>query len=166
MPAQAKYHREEVQRARKMRDRASSVEKYREALFVILHAEYGMEADILADVLGINLRTAERDRCRQDGSIGKKWGGRRTSSMTFEEERDFLASWKEKAAQSGILTISPIHAALVERLGHVTTMSTTYRLLARHGWRKVTADSKQHTCQDSAPGVFRKVAPKMWLPDC
>jgi hypothetical protein len=42
-----------------------------------------------------------------------------------------------EATIGGVLTVPPIHAALVEHLGRGFPMSTTYRLLARHGWRKV-----------------------------
>jgi hypothetical protein len=37
--------------------------------------------------------------------------------MTIEEEREFLAQWNAQAIQGGVLTVPPIHAALVEKLG-------------------------------------------------
>lgn len=62
--------------------------------------------------------------------------------MTIDEEREFLAQWIDKATIGGVLTVPPIHAALVKRLGRDIPMSTTYRLLARHNWRKVQPDTK------------------------
>ena len=47
-----------------------------------------------------------------------------------------------KGQEDGVLTVLPIHAALVEKLGRPVPLSTTYRLLARHGWRKVAPDTK------------------------
>lgn len=100
----------------------------------------------------------------QDDTPKETWGGRRNSSMTIEEERDFLSQWKEKAASGGVLTVPPIHAALVERLGHDTPMSTTYRLLARHGWRKVQPDTKHPKSDPAMQEEFKKNSPKQWLP--
>ena len=50
--------------------------------------------------------------------------------MTIKEEQDFLRTWEAKANEGGVLSVPPIHAALVERLGRFIPMSTTYRLLA------------------------------------
>lgn len=158
---------EEVQRAKQLRDQAATVADYRKALSVILVAEYGLDADRAAEVLGTSRRTVFRNRssiCNQDDTKKKTWGGRRNSSMTIEEEREFLSQWKEKAAAGGVLTVPPIHAALVERLGHDTPMSTTYRLLARHGWRKVQPDTKHPKSDPAMQSEFKKNSPKQWLP--
>ena len=158
---------EEVQRAKQLRDKATTVTDYRKALSVILVAGYGFDADRTADVLGTSRRTIFRNRSNmrsQDGTPKKTWGGRRNYSMTIEEEREFLFQWKEKAAAGGVLTVPPIHAALVERLGHDAPISTTYRLLARHGWCKVQPDTKHPKSDPAMQDEFKKNSPKRWLP--
>jgi len=77
--------------------------------------------------------------------------------MTVEEEREFLAPWEKLATIGGVLTVPPIHAALVECLGHDTPMSTTYRLLARHGWLKVQPDTKHPKSDPALQGEFKKI---------
>lgn len=85
--------------------------------------------------------------------------------MTIEEEREFLAQWSTQAIQGGVLTVvPPIHAALVEKLGHDIPLATTYRLLARHGWRKVQPDTKHPKSDPAAQDEFKKNSPKRWLP--
>jgi len=78
---------------------------------------------IVADVLKFLGETEERSSVTEKKfaiktsprkSLG---GGRRRCSMTFEEEREFLAPWVGKAASGGILTVPPIHAALIKSLG-------------------------------------------------
>jgi transposase len=158
---------EDVQKAKQLRDQAATVSEYRKALSVILVAEYGFDADRTADVLGTSRRTVFRDRsniCNQDDTSKKTWGGRRNSSMTIEEEREFLSQWQEQAMSGGVLTVPPIHAALVERLGHATPLSTTYRLLARHGWRKVQPDTKHPKSDPAAQDEFKKNSRRQWLP--
>ncbi len=84
--------------------------------------------------------------------------------MTIEEERVFLYQWQEQATRGGVLTVPPIHAALIERLGHTIPLSTTYRLLARHGWRKVQPDTKHPKSDPAAQDEFKKNSRKQWLP--
>lgn len=157
----------EVQRARHLRDQAASIAEYRKALSVILVADLGLDANRTADVLGISRRTVFRNRryiCNQDDTKKNSWGGRRHSSMTMEEEKVFLAQWEVKAKSGGVLSVPPIHAALVDRLGHGTPMSTTYRLLARHGWRKVQPDTKHPKSDPAVQDEFKKNYPKWWMP--
>jgi transposase len=158
---------EEIQKAKQLRDQAATVSEYRRALSVILVADYGFDADQTADVLGTSRRTVFRDRSsirNQDDTSKKTWGGRRNSSLTIEEEREFLSQWQEQATSGGVLTVPPIHAALVERLGRAIPLSTTYRLLARHGWRKVQPDTKHPKSDPAAQDEFKKNSRRQWLP--
>ena len=157
----------EVQRAKQLRDQAKTVTDFRKALSVVLVAELGLNADQTADLLGTSRRTIFRNRGdirNKDGTQKKSWGGRRRCSMTIEEEREFLAQWEAKATAGGVLSVPPIHAALVKQLGHDIPVSTTYRLLARHGWRKVQPDTKHPKSDPAAQDEFKKNSPKQWLP--
>jgi len=167
MARQVIVSNEEIQRAKQLRDQATSMADYRKALSVIMVAELGLTADHVADILGTSRRTVFRDRGNirnQDDAAKNSWGGRRHCSMTVEEEHEFLAQWEKPAIVGGVLTVPPIHAALVERLGHDTPMSTTYRLLARHGWRKVQPDTKHPKSDSVLQDEFKKNSPKKWLP--
>src|SRR5512136_3381343 len=108
---------EDVQRAKQLRDQATTVSEHRKALSVILVGEYNFDADRAAELLGTSRRTIFRNRNyirNQDGTPRKTWGGRRNSSMSIEEEKDFLSLWQQKAESGGVLTVPPLHAALVE----------------------------------------------------
>lgn len=167
MSRQVIISKEELRQARQLRDQAASMADYRKALSVILVGELGLTAEHVSDILGISRRTVFRDRDNirnQNDTAKKSWGGRRHCAMTVEEEREFLAQWEKLATVGGVLTVPPIHAALVERLGHDTPMSTTYRLLARHGWRKVQPDTKHPKSDPALQDEFKKNSPKNWLP--
>jgi len=167
MARQVQISIEEIQRAKQLRDQATTVAEYRKALSVILPAELSIDADLTADLLGTSRRTVFRDRGRirsQDDTPKKLWGGRRHCAMTIAEERDFLAQWIDKATIGGVLTVPPIHAALVNRLGRDIPMSTTYRLLARHNWRKVQPDTKHPKSDPALQEEFKKNSPKRWQP--
>ena len=157
----------ELKQAKVLRDNAATVGDFRKALVVILGAELSIDADKIAKILGTSRRTVFRDRIQiRDQERPKKnsWGGRRRCSMTFEEEQKFLSQWEEKAAAGGIPSVPPIHAALMERLDRKVPLSTTYRLLARHGWRKVQPDTKHPKSDPVAQEDYKKNCLKRWLP--
>lgn len=167
MARRMQIRHEDLQRAKQVRDHATTVAEYRKALSVILAAELGLGGDQTAELLGTSRRTVFRDRgsiCNQEDAPKTSWGGRRRCTMTIAEEREFLAHWSEKATLGGVLTVPPIHAALVDRLGRAIPLSTTYRLLARHGWRKVQPDTKHPKSDPAVQEDFKKNFPKRWQP--
>ena len=64
-------------------------------------------------------------------------GGRRHEYLTLQEEREFLAPFFAQAESGEIATVAQIQRAFEARVGHEVDDSTIYRLLARHGWRKL-----------------------------
>jgi hypothetical protein len=54
-----------------------------------------------------------------------------------KQEKDLLCTFMAKAERGGILEVSQVKASYEEAVGHVVPKSTIYRLLARHGWRKL-----------------------------
>ncbi len=152
---------EEVAKARQLRDTASTVRDLRQALSILLVAEAGLDASRTSELLGISERTVFRNRGNLHDAQGRRrntWGGRRHFSMTLEEEREFLQPWEVRAMEGGVLSVPPIHAALVAKLGHAIPMSTTYRLLARHGWRKVHPDTKHPKSDRGVQEDFKKTS--------
>jgi transposase len=158
---------DEIMQARKLREQATTAKELRKALSVLLIAELGIDACKAADILGVSERTIFRKRGAFRDQVSKpqnSWGGRRRCSMTIEEEHEFLAQWEPMATAGGVISVPPIHAALVEKLGHSTPMSTTYRLLARHGWRKVQPDTKHPKSDPVAQEEFKKNSLRLWKP--
>ncbi len=95
MARQTQISIEEIQRAKQLRDQATTTAEYRNALSVILAADHGLDADRTAELLGTSRRTVFRDRSRirNQGDTPKNlWGGRRYCSMTIGEEREFPCS--------------------------------------------------------------------------
>ncbi len=167
MARTARFSDEEVARARQLRDKATTVMELRKALSVLLIAEAGLDAGQTSEILGISERTVFRNRSsisHQDEERRNTWGGRRHYSMTIEEERDFLRPWEARAIEGGVLSVPPVHAALVERLGRSIPISTTYRLLARHGWRKVQPDTKHPKSKPVIQEEFKKTLLGLWRP--
>ena len=159
MARAARFSGAEIARARQLRDKATTVMELRKALSVLLVSEASLNAIQTAEILGISERTVFRNRGsirNQDERRRNTWGGRHHYSMTIKEEQDFLRTWEAKANEGGVLSVPPVHAALMEILGHSIPMSTTYRLLARHGWRKVQPDTKHPKSKPEIQEEFKK----------
>lgn len=64
-------------------------------------------------------------------------GGRRREYLTLTEEEQFLAPFFTRAQSGEIATVVQIQEAFEAKIGHPVDDSTIYRLLHRHGWRKL-----------------------------
>jgi transposase len=84
--------------------------------------------------------------------------------MAAEEEKAFLGPWAEQARDAGVLVVSPLRAALAEKLGRKVAPSVVYRLLARHGWRKVAPDTRHPKSDPVAQAEWKKNFRKCWQP--
>ena len=139
-----------VTQARKVVTQAANLQELRAAQSVLLLAIMGATLTETAALLGLGRATVARLQVgfRQSSkpvsasAKRRNWGGRRNALLTVEEEKEFLAPWLEQARAGGMLVVSPLRAALVQELGKPVKPSVVYRLLARHGWRKVAPDTR------------------------
>ena len=83
-------------------------------------------------------------------------GGRRHQYLTREEERAFVAPFFTRAQQGAIATTAEIHMAFESRVGHKVEDSTIYRLLNRHGWRKLVPRPRHPQADKEAQEEFQK----------
>ncbi|HET9919659.1 MAG TPA: winged helix-turn-helix domain-containing protein [Ktedonobacteraceae bacterium] len=83
-------------------------------------------------------------------------GGRRDVYLTLEEEKQFLAPFFVRAETGEIATAAEIQRAFEARVGHEVHESTMYRLLHRHGWRKLMPRPKHPKASREAQEQFKK----------
>jgi hypothetical protein len=60
-----------------------------------------------------------------------------------------------------MLIVAPLRAALVQQLGRPVTHSVIYRLLARHGWRKVAPDTRHPKSDPATQEQWKKKLPDL-----
>jgi len=87
-------------------------------------------------------------------TVGK--GGRRHAYFTIEEECDFMEGFISRAQKGSIATAGEIKKAFELRLGEEVDPSTIYRLLERHGWRKIVPLPYHPKKDKQAQEVFKK----------
>jgi transposase len=73
----------------------------------------------------------------EEALIGADRGGRHHANLSVEQEKEFLETFFAGASAGEILVVDQVHAAYERLLGHSVPKSTVYRMLARHGWRKI-----------------------------
>ena len=157
-----------VQRAQLTAATATSVESLRQCQAVLLPALFGATLEQTAAVLGVGratvarLQTSFRKPELTEPNPARNWGGRRQSLLTLEAEAAFLKPWLGSAAAGHLVVVSPIRAALAQHLGKPVKPSVVYRLLARHGWRKVSPDTRHPKSQPEVQEAWKKNSLQCW----
>jgi transposase len=85
-------------------------------------------------------------------------GQRQKANLTIEEEKEFLKPFFEKAEAGQITTTNKIKKSLENALGHSVHKTTVYRLLARHGWRKIAPRPAHPKMNKEEQESFKKLS--------
>ena len=130
---------EEVKRRMKMDPRSW----VRERWGIIYHALISpRKAEEIARDTGVSVTTVRRvistyNRLGLAAIETPGKGGRRHEYMSLEQERSFLQPFFARAAQGEIATAEAIQRAFEAEVKHAVHITSIYRLLDRHGWRKL-----------------------------
>jgi transposase len=116
--------------------------KFRSRIQMVLLREAGLTQPSIAEAMGVSLSTVNRAHMAFDqGGLSalapKPTGGRVRENMTLAEEKALLARFAKAAGAGEMVNIHDLKAAYEREIGHPTSNSTIYDLLARHGWRKL-----------------------------
>lgn len=169
MARPAKHTQEMIEKAHQIVSGAKTARELRVGLSVTIPEACGVTNGATAKILGVGVASVVRmqkqvrDQVDGNSQTRGKWGGRRKEIMTVEQEKEFLAPWAAKAETGGVLIVTPIHAALEEKIGQKVAASTVYRILARHGWRKIEPDTCHPKRDPDAQESFKKTLPKRWM---
>ena len=162
MARTATYNDQEIQSAAQLVESAKTIQQLREGQSILIPALTGATMDETAKVLGIGrnyvcvLRRQFRAKGGPTFSERDRRGGRRRALMSLEEEQAFLAPWIDQAKNGGVISIPAIQSALESRIGKKVPPSTVYRMLSRHGWRKVTPDTRHPKSNPKVQEDFKK----------
>lgn len=85
-------------------------------------------------------------------------GGRRRSYMSFKEEKEFLEPFIERASKGEIATINEIKEAFYQTVGKPVHKTTIYRLLKRHGWKKLMPRPRHEKASKEQQETFKKTS--------
>ena len=144
MPKRLSTTPEMVSTAEMITQHTRDAHALRRAQAFLLPHQCGVNSNQIGLIIGKSCATVTRLRkesvvfCQGEDIPRTRWGGRRRENMSYEEEKTLLA----KALKGGVLIVGPVKAAYEEVVGHSIPDSTMYRILARHGWRKIVPDTE------------------------
>src|ERR1700758_785860 len=135
----------------------------RQRIQMVLLREKGLIQPAIAEAMGVSLSTVNRAHMAYDqGGIKalkpKPCGGRLRENMTVAEEKALLARFAKAAGAGEMLNIHDLKRAYEEMIGHETSKSTVYDLLARHRWRKLMPRPHHPERDVEAQAAFKKTA--------
>lgn len=144
--------------------RAGSHAEYQRIQCVLMRATLGSSAAQIAGLLGWSTATVHvlHSRWAKEGDAIfdlRARGGRHHQHLSPEQERELLAPFVERAQAGGMLTVAEIQQAYQAQLDKEVAPSTVYRLLDRHGWRKVVPRPRHPKADVAAQAAFKKTAP-------
>jgi len=150
--------------------RATDARKIRMAQAILLPERMKTTFSKTAHMLGVSTRTVSRLRedlhlMRNEAYEGDRRGGRRRENMSLEQEAAFLAGWHARAEAGEMVVASDLRQAVAQKLERPVAESYVYRLLARHGWRKVAPDTRHPKADVEKQEAWKKNYPKRW-PGC
>src|SRR4051794_34863519 len=83
-------------------------------------------------------------------------GGRHRAHLTRAEEEALLAGFCFAVGQGGVVEAGPLRVAYEKQVEHPVAKSTLYRLLARHGWRKLVPRPYHPEASAKTQKAFKK----------
>jgi len=83
-------------------------------------------------------------------------GGRHRQNLTKEQESHLLKGFLDRAEAGGVLVVSQIKQAYEKMVGRTVPKSTVYRMLDRHGWRKILPRPRHPKNDPAAAEIFKK----------
>ena len=134
--------KEELQRYRKQ-NRDKKIEKRLEALMLRAEGKGNRE---ISEKTGFHTQyiTVLVSRYKANGIeniVGNHYHGNRRN-LSFEEEAQLLEPFCQAAEAGQIISVSEIKAVYQEAVGHDIGSAQIYRVLQRHGWRKIMPRSR------------------------
>lgn len=98
------------------------------------------------------------NRTGENGLSTPGKGGRRNSHLSWDEEKQLIDEFKQKARRGQIATAIQIKLAYELKCGFPVHKTTIYRLLERHQWRKIVPRSSHPKKDPSAIDEFKKTS--------
>lgn len=143
--------------------KAKDIATFKNIQAVYLKAKYHMNASDIAQITGFSkgyvwqIHSDYRKNGQAAFVLGKK-GGAYHINLTKEQEENLLAGFVNKSDAGHILEVSQIKKKYEELIGRPAHKTVIYRMLARHGWRKISPRPAHPKNDPIAMSAFKKTS--------
>lgn len=155
--------------ARQRLANAKTADELREAQAIVLPLDLGLSLEQTAQVIGrsVSLTCKLRNRTRREraGELiprKRKRDLRNHAVASIERESVILDGLLKDAAHGGVVVIPRLLPAFEKALGKKVALSTLYRALARHGFRKLAPDTAHPKGDAQVREDWKKNSPANW----
>lgn len=153
-----------IERLAERLKRAQSHSEYQRIQCVLIRATLGSSAAEIAQLLGWSTATVHviHSRWAKEGEAIfelRARGGRHHQYLSPEQEARVLKPFVAQANAGGMLKVAELRRAYEQHVGKSVALSTIYRLLERHGWRKVVPRPRHPKANRAGQAAFKKTAP-------
>lgn len=159
----------ELDWARQLLATATTADELRHAQAIVLPLELGLSLEQTAHVIGrsvsLTCKLRNRRRRERDHQIAPKRSKRELrnhAAASLEREAQLLDQVLASAARGGVVVIPQLKPAYEKALGRSIALSTLYRILARHGWRKLAPDTAHPQGDADRREDFKKNSAALW----
>ena len=85
-----------------------------------------------------------------------KRGGRYRENMTYDEEIELLSKFREQSESGSLAVAGKIKKEYEKKVGREVAESTIYRMLSRHGFRKIVPYKRHPKSNTEEQEAFKK----------
>ena len=126
-----------------------------------LRAAFGLSSDQVALAVGFSPVTVKKLWSQyfsggEQALIGQGRGGRRRENLSVDEEERIVGHFFDKAKSGQVLVVNEVKATYEKAVGRRVPKSTVYRMLARHGWRKIAPRPRHPKADPQKLEAFKK----------
>ena len=143
---QKTYSEEEKNAIKKAYKKSKNTKEQKRLLCLKLRIVKGFSSNEIAQIVGYTSSFVDEiiytyNKQGLPGIEAKKQGGNR-QNLTFDQEKELLDSYTKLAEAGKMLEVSDIIAGYEELIGRKVAKSIVYKMLKRHGWRKIMPRSQ------------------------
>jgi transposase len=154
--------KEQVAELEALLNQVETIAEYRRLQSVWLRATLHLTPEQIATAVRLKPATVRQLHSaflRHGGRalLGPGRGGRRHEYLPVAAERELIESFRQQAESGHVPEIREIKAAYEARVGHPVHKTTVYRMLDRHGWRKIVPRPRHPKGNPEAQEAFKKL---------
>lgn len=154
-----------LEKVQQLLKKAKTKAEFQRILCVWIRLKTNFSAPDIAELVGWCVSSVRRVHAlyyRQGEEIfrGVGRGGRHRENLSKEAEEELLIQFLGKAKDGGLLEVSEVKLAYERKIGRKVPKSTVYRMLARHGWRKIVPYCRHPQADPDKHEEFKKNSPQ------
>jgi len=143
---QKKYSEKEKKTIKKIYDKCKDIKEQKRLLCLKLRIVKGISSKEISEIVGYSLSFVDQiiSKYNKHGleeiKAKKQIGNRR--NLTVKQEKELLNSFSKQAEAGKIVEVSDIIKGYEKLIGRKVAISIVYKMLKRHGWRKLMPRSQ------------------------